>query len=161
MPVVARRAVRAILLDDHARIVLLRRTRPGREVYWTAPGGTVEADDVSLVDALRRELAEELGAQVDRFSRVFLFSSTDHAQLTVQYVYVCRLVSMNVSARNGPEFNDPGRGQFDPDPVPLFGDGLVGMALKPQVLLDFILSNRDALLAEISQDRQRLDGPRG
>lgn len=161
MPVVTRRAVRAILLDDDARIVLLRRTRPGREVYWTAPGGTVESDDVSLEDALRRELAEELGAEVDCFSRVFLFSSTADTVLTVQYVYVCRLVRMDVSARHGPEFNDPSRGRFDPDPVPLFGDGLTDLALKPLALLDFIVSNRDALLAEISQDRQRLDGPRG
>jgi ADP-ribose pyrophosphatase YjhB (NUDIX family) len=64
MRLAARRAVRAILLDDDAQIVLLRRTRPGREVYWTVPGGTVESDDASLEDALRRELAEELGATV-------------------------------------------------------------------------------------------------
>jgi ADP-ribose pyrophosphatase YjhB (NUDIX family) len=104
MPVVAQRAARAILLDDDARIVLLRRTRPGREVYWTAPGGTVEPDDASVEDALRRELAEELGAKAARFSRVFLFSSVADARMTVQYVYVCRLVSIDVSARNGPEF---------------------------------------------------------
>lgn len=151
MPVVARRAVRAIVLDSDARVVLLRRTRPDREVYWTAPGGTVEPDDASLEDALRRELAEELGASADRFSRVFLFSAVNNAMLTVQYVYVCRLVTMDLSARHGPEFNDPGRGRFDPDPVSLLGEGLTRVALKPAVLLDFILSNRDALLAEISR----------
>lgn len=150
MPAVARRAVRAILLDDDARVVLLKRTRPGSEVYWTAPGGTVERGDASLEDALRRELAEELGAQADRFSRVFLFSSTGNGHLTVQYVFVCRLVSMDVSARYGPEFTDPSRGRFDPDPIPLFGDDLAGVTLKPLVLLDFILSNRDALLSEIN-----------
>jgi len=118
MRTVTRRAVRAILLDDDARIVLLKRTRPGREVYWTAPGGTVEPEDASLEDALRRELGEELGAEVDRFSRVFLFSSADNAQLTVQYVYVCHLVRMDVSTRHGPEFNDPGRGRSTPTPCP-------------------------------------------
>jgi hypothetical protein len=74
--------------------------------------------------------------------------------LTVQYVYVCRLLTMDLSARHGPEFSDPTRGRFDPDPIPLFGDGLGKVALKPAVLLDFLLSNRDALLAEINHDRR-------
>jgi ADP-ribose pyrophosphatase YjhB (NUDIX family) len=161
MRVVARRAVRAILLDDDAQIVLLRRTRPDREVYWTAPGGTVESDDATLEDALRRELAEELGAHADRFSRVFLFSSLRESQLTVQYVYVCRLVSMDVSARHGPEFDDASRGRFDPDPLPLFGSDLTCLALKPPVLLDFIVSNRDALLAEISPSHGQPGGASG
>lgn len=55
-----RRAARAILIDDEGRLVLIKRTKPGREPYWTAPGGGVEADDVSVEAALRRELAEEL-----------------------------------------------------------------------------------------------------
>jgi ADP-ribose pyrophosphatase YjhB (NUDIX family) len=154
VPVVTRRAVRAIVLDSDARVVLLRRTRPGREVYWTAPGGTVEPDDASLEDALRRELAEELGARVDRISRVFLFSTVKDVMLTVQYVYVCRLLTMDLSARHGPEFADPTRGRFDPDPIPLFGDSWDTVALQPAVLLDFLLSNRDALLAEINHDRR-------
>jgi 8-oxo-dGTP pyrophosphatase MutT (NUDIX family) len=149
---VTRRAVRAILLDDDDRVVLLRRTRPDRPVYWVAPGGTVEPEDADLESALRRELAEELGAHADRFSRVFLFSTANDTGLTVQYVYVCHLVSMDLAARNGPEFDDPSRGGHDPDAVPLFGDGLARIALKPPALLEFVLANREALLAEVSQD---------
>jgi hypothetical protein len=85
----------------------------------------------------------------------------NNALLIVQYVYVCRLLTMDVSARHGPEFNDPGRGRFDPDPVSLLGEGLTRVALKPAVLLDFILSSRDALLAEISHDRELPDGGSG
>src|SRR4051794_15136563 len=54
------RKVRALLLDGD-EILLLRRTRPGREPYWTTPGGRVEDDDADLASALRRELWEELG----------------------------------------------------------------------------------------------------
>jgi hypothetical protein len=43
----------------------------------------------------------------------------------------------------------------------LFGDGLTSLALKPLVLLDFILSNRDALLAEVSRDPELSGDARG
>jgi ADP-ribose pyrophosphatase YjhB (NUDIX family) len=55
-----RRAVRAVVLDATGRLLLMRFTFPdGREV-WATPGGGVD-DDESDADALRRELAEELG----------------------------------------------------------------------------------------------------
>ena len=41
------------------RILLCRHEKPGRE-YWLLPGGGVNAGE-SLVEALRRELAEEVG----------------------------------------------------------------------------------------------------
>jgi hypothetical protein len=68
---------------------------------------------------------------------------------------------MDVSTRHGPEFNESGRGRFGPDPVSLLGDGVTRVALKPAMLLDFILSNRDALLAEISRDHGLSDGGSG
>jgi 8-oxo-dGTP pyrophosphatase MutT (NUDIX family) len=60
----SRRASRAILIDDLDRLVLIKRTKPGRAPYWTAPGGGIEDSDASPVAALHRELAEELGAFV-------------------------------------------------------------------------------------------------
>ena len=41
------------------RILLCRHEKPGKE-YWLLPGGGVNSGE-SLVDALRRELAEEVG----------------------------------------------------------------------------------------------------
>ena len=65
-----RRAVRALLLDGDA-LVLIRRTRPGRPVYWTTPGGKIEPGDASPQAALRRELDEELGAVAGPVRQVF------------------------------------------------------------------------------------------
>jgi 8-oxo-dGTP diphosphatase len=41
------------------RVLLCRHEKPGKE-YWLLPGGGVNSGE-SLVDALRRELAEEVG----------------------------------------------------------------------------------------------------
>jgi 8-oxo-dGTP diphosphatase len=54
--------VSAILRREN-RILLVRQEKPGRE-YWLLPGGGVNAGE-SLVDALRRELAEEIGVDED------------------------------------------------------------------------------------------------
>jgi ADP-ribose pyrophosphatase YjhB (NUDIX family) len=47
------------LLRWNERILLCRHEKPGKE-YWLLPGGGVNSGE-SLVDALRRELAEEVG----------------------------------------------------------------------------------------------------
>lgn len=58
------------------------------------------------------------------------------------------LVSLDESARNGPEFSDPSRGGYELDRVDLLGDELASIDLKPTALKEFILANREALLAE-------------
>jgi 8-oxo-dGTP diphosphatase len=47
------------LLRWRDRILLCRHEKPGKE-YWLLPGGGVNSGE-SLVDALRRELSEEVG----------------------------------------------------------------------------------------------------
>jgi 8-oxo-dGTP diphosphatase len=54
----------AALIHWQSRILLCRQEKPGRE-YWLLPGGGVDGGE-TLVDALRRELGEELGL-VDSF----------------------------------------------------------------------------------------------
>jgi ADP-ribose pyrophosphatase YjhB (NUDIX family) len=144
---VGRRAARAILIDDQGRLVLIKRRKPGQAPYWTTPGGGVEDTDASAEAALHRELAEELGAEASGASRVFLFSSPSDAGVAVQHFFVARLVRLDEGARSGPEFSDPARGGYGVDRIDLLGDDLAGIDLKPGALKEFILANREALLA--------------
>jgi 8-oxo-dGTP diphosphatase len=51
------------ILRWQGRLLLCRHEKPGKE-YWLLPGGGVNSGE-SLVDALHRELAEELGVGED------------------------------------------------------------------------------------------------
>src|ERR1700684_1525511 len=146
--VIRRRSARAILIDDDGYLVLIRRTRPERAPYWTTAGGGVEVGDASIAAAMHRELAEELGAKAIGASQVFLDSWSTEAGLYVQHFFVTRLTSMDLSTRNGPEFNDPSRGAYDPERFDLRGEGLRAIDLQPAALKEFLLANRQAVLAE-------------
>jgi 8-oxo-dGTP diphosphatase len=56
-----REAVRAIVVDDAQRLLLVRFEFPDREV-WAAPGGGIERGE-SHEAAVRRELREEVGVR--------------------------------------------------------------------------------------------------
>ena len=58
-----RDAARAVVVDPAWRILLVRFEFPDRSV-WACPGGGVEPDE-SHEDALRRELREETGLELD------------------------------------------------------------------------------------------------
>lgn len=147
-PRIARRSARAILIDDNARLVLIRRAKPGRARYWTTAGGGVEARDASVEAAMRREIFEELGAEAGEASQVFLVSDETPGGVRVQHFFAARLVSLDLAKRHGPEFLDPSRGTYDVDYADLRSGALADIDLRPAELRDFILANRVALLAE-------------
>ncbi|NKZ04199.1 NUDIX domain-containing protein [Actinomadura latina] len=128
-----RRAVRALLLDGDA-LVLLRRTRPDRPVYWTTPGGKIEPSDASPEAALRRELDEELGATAGPVRQVFACAEQSPDLHRLNTFYVCRLLTMDLSRRHGPEFEDPSRGRYDVDLVQCAPAALAPLDLIPETL---------------------------
>jgi ADP-ribose pyrophosphatase YjhB (NUDIX family) len=140
--------VRAILIAESGHLLLVRRTKPGQAAYWTVPGGGVEDSDATLVDALHRELAEELGAKVENAMQVFLTSSPSPAGVDVQYFFVARLAELDESQRSGPEYSDPSRGGYDLERIDLRGNMLAAIDLRPGALKDFILANCEALVLE-------------
>jgi 8-oxo-dGTP pyrophosphatase MutT (NUDIX family) len=119
--------VRAILITPDRRLVTIKRIKPGRPPYWVLPGGGVEPGDPTLEDALHREIREELGGTADIHALVTVI---DHGA-DRHYFYLGDLRHHDVTRRSGPEFTDPGRGQYILDLIPLTTTGLAGVTLAP------------------------------
>lgn len=138
--------VRAILLTDDNRLLFIKRLKPNSsKPYWVAPGGGVETEDDNILDALHRELGEELGATVDVMQDGFVLRHHKGDKNLEEHFYICRLIDIDLSQRNGPEFDDPTRGQYIPDVVDLSPQAIKSINIKTVELRDWLLDNLNTL----------------
>ncbi|MFG2483350.1 NUDIX domain-containing protein [Streptomyces virginiae] len=145
MPI-TKRSARAILLDGD-QLVLIKRTKPGREPYWVTVGGGVEGEDASVEDALHREVFEELGGILNKAELVHLITDTLDDGLGVQHIFAARLESMNIEARTGTEFDKPERGSYEVVRVPFTTEAIRQLNLMPRELAEFTAGNVEAIAA--------------
>lgn len=136
------RRVRAIMLVPQGGILFIKRVKPHNPVaYWVAPGGGMETEDISLYAGLRRELREELGARVDILGDAFVLRHEKGGKNLEEYFILCRLQGYDLSLRSGPEFDDPTRGEYIPDEVPLTVEALTEINIKTPELRDWLIEN--------------------
>jgi ADP-ribose pyrophosphatase YjhB (NUDIX family) len=126
--------VRAVLITPQDELLTIRRDRPGSPTYRVLPGGHVEAIDANLEDALVREIREELAGEpaIHSLLRV-LDSDADR-----QYFYLATIDTWAFDQRTGPEFDEPGRGQYAIDLIPLTSDEILRSNLKPDAIANFL-----------------------
>lgn len=80
-----RQSVRALIMDEFDRVLLVRfewPTTDGSAVFWANPGGGIEPGE-SRLDALRRELVEEVGIAIGElgpevWTKTALFDNYGH-----------------------------------------------------------------------------------
>jgi 8-oxo-dGTP pyrophosphatase MutT (NUDIX family) len=150
-----KRTARAILLDGDS-LVLIKRTKPGLNPYWVTPGGGVEPSDGSVVEALHREVDEELGAKVADVVPAFV-DTVEHIAddgshgVKVQYFFVCRLISMDPALRHGPEIDEPS-GEYEIVRVPFSRVGLASVEIVPLTLRHYLDANIEGVLGLLSPD---------
>lgn len=144
--------VRAVLVDDTDRLVVFRRIRPGREPYYSTPGGGVEPDDASLAAALRRELDEELRAEIDDPVTLLAIDRVhENGKHNRHLIFAARLRSMRPGAKYGPEFDDPSRGAYEIARIPFTPAAIAEINLRPQALKDYLEANAEAILADLGR----------
>ncbi|NJR12715.1 NUDIX domain-containing protein [bacterium] len=136
------RRVRAIVLVPQGGLLFIKRVKPHNPLpYWVAPGGGLETDDANLYAALRRELYEELGAQVDILGDAFVLRHHKGGKKLEEYFVLCRLQGYDLSLRSGPEFDDPTRGDYIPDEIALTEAALNAIHIKTPELGDWLIGN--------------------
>ncbi|MET7933562.1 NUDIX hydrolase [Streptomyces sp. NPDC005322] len=157
---VVKRTARAILLDGETdpRMVLIKRTKPGEAPYWITPGGGVEPEDASVVEALHREVDEELGAKVTDVVPAFVDTVPHPGEGTagadgvkVQHFFVCRLASMDLSRRHGPEVDEP-CGEYEVVRIPFSREGIASVDVVPPSLRAYLDANIEGVLALLADD---------
>lgn len=142
-----KRGARVILIDSGEQLVLLRRVKPGRGEYFTTVGGGVDPEDGCVLDALHREVREELGGKISGPQLVFLDTTPDDEGGTVQHFFLARLETMDLSLRTGEEFQQVAPGDYEVVRVPFTVEGIESVALKPDVLATYLVRNVDGLRA--------------
>ena len=144
MSEIIKRSARVILLDGD-ELVLMKRTKPGRDPYWVTIGGGVESSDVGVEAALHREVAEELGGSLHTPRLVHLITDDLDGGIGVQHIFVARLKDMDLADRTGTEFSKPERGGYDVVRIPFTPAALTGIDLMPPQLTEFIIANATAI----------------
>lgn len=150
-----KRTARALLLDGD-QLVLIKRTKPGIAPYWVTPGGGVEPDDASVVAALHREVDEELGAKVTDVVPAFV-DTVEHITedgahgVKVQFFFACRLESMDLDRRHGPEVDNP-CGEYEVVRVPFSRLGIASVGIVPLTLRHYLDANIEGVLGLLGPD---------
>ena len=133
--------VRAILCPDSAHVLLIKRVREDQLPYWVFPGGRIEKEDTNREAGLRRELYEELGAEVNLIRLAYVLEHVTGAEeVTREFYYLCQLTKMDIKARTGTEFNDPSRGEYILETLSLDPSNLVKINIKPGQLKKWLVT---------------------
>lgn len=152
---VVKRTARAIVLDDD-QLILIKRTKPGLAPYWLTPGGGIEDEDAGILAALHREIDEELGGKIVDPVPAFV-DTTEHIAadgshgVKVQYFFVCRLESMDLSRRHGPEIEQPS-GEYEVVRVPFSRMGIASVDIVPLTLRHYLDANIEGVLGLLGPD---------
>lgn len=97
VPKVYRIAVGSLIFDDQDRIVFIERGIGARDSIGKLEGvgGEVDAHETNLHDALRREIQEEIGVQVDIIDMLTVLTLPFETanEFWVVPIYLCRLKS--------------------------------------------------------------------
>jgi ADP-ribose pyrophosphatase YjhB (NUDIX family) len=107
----------AVCVDEHERVLLTRRAIEPYLGAWDLPGGFVEEGEHPL-DALRRELKEETGYEIepDRFLGAWMdqYGGDSTAQSTLNLFWTARVVAGEPQAAD----DVSELGWFEPDELP-------------------------------------------
>lgn len=85
-------SVVAVIIDDEGRVLLTKRSIPPFKDLWVMPGGKIDLGE-PILDALKREVHEEVGLEVEPGQLIDVFEhltpGDDNCHFVILY-YQCR-----------------------------------------------------------------------
>ena len=132
--------VRGIIYDDN-QMFFIHRVKNDRE-YYVFPGGGVENRE-TLLEALNRELSEEINVKVRFIKELYTLVTEDR----IEHYMLCQYLSGEFGIGNGPEYtaNDyKTHGEYHPVKIKitdLINYNIVPESIKKQVLIDLAIDN--------------------
>ncbi len=97
--------VSVVIFNENNEILIIKRSE-NEEVYpgmWGIPGGTVEDTDISLENALKREVYEEVGIEIEKLNIVQNNIRVKNDKKTIYIVYTAIFLAGNLEAKDGTE----------------------------------------------------------
>ena len=92
-------SVVAVIVDDQERVLLTKRSIPPFKDMWVMPGGKIDLGE-QIVAALRREVDEEVGLEVEVGDLIDVFEHVTPGEENCHYIilfYRCRPLHANVA----------------------------------------------------------------
>lgn len=96
--------VRAIILDDEDRVLMVKQRHEGRDI-WMMPGGAIE-DGESAAEATAREVREETGIDVEVGRLIWHVEEVSERGQRFVNFFLCRISGGEVGLGRDPEFDD-------------------------------------------------------
>ena len=92
-------SVVAVIIDEQERVLLTRRSIPPFKGMWVMPGGKIDLGE-PIAAALRREVDEEVGLEIEVGSLINVFEHVTPGEENCHYIilfYRCRPVHYDLS----------------------------------------------------------------
>ncbi|QOX80118.1 NUDIX hydrolase [Trichlorobacter lovleyi] len=92
-------SVVAVIIDEQERVLLTRRSIPPFKDMWVMPGGKIDLGE-PIATALRREVDEEVGLDIEVGSLIDVFEHVTPGEENCHYIilfYRCRPVHYDLS----------------------------------------------------------------
>jgi 8-oxo-dGTP diphosphatase len=92
-------SVVAVIIDEQERVLLTRRSIPPFKNMWVMPGGKIDLGE-PIITALKREVDEEVGLEVEVGSLIDVFEHVTPGEENCHYIilfYRCRPVHQYVA----------------------------------------------------------------
>ena len=129
----------AIIFIDNKLITVYRQKFEGciLKTYYTIPGGGVENGE-SIIDAVKREILEEIGITVEITDKYFYLEKEE----TDEYFYIANYVSGDIGTGTGPEFTSRNIEKYGTYEIRLVQkEDIKEINLLPQEAKEYILKN--------------------